>query len=165
MIGLTNAELSERGISRLSLGTVDFQTGAIVAADPVVQPERPAFARKVQPGRYDVEVFEVSRRVALLVVRFAPWTPERWQMALLPGQDSRTLKTDEIFYYPVDPGLGTLVDAKARDALIERNRREEARRSDFDGYDDVVAAPLKAAGDRMVLLKPLADDPAIVPIV
>ena len=39
-------------------------------------------------------------------MRFAEGRPDHWELAVLPGQDTATLKDGEIFGYPVDAGLG-----------------------------------------------------------
>lgn len=161
---LSDTMLAERAITRLPLGEADFPTGAIVATDPAVQPERPAFARRVPPGRYPITVYKAQDRVALAEIRFAPGTPSHWQMALLPGQDARTLKEDEVFGFPVDAGLGALMDTAARDAFLRRDAEEQKRPRYGSSYDDIIHAPLEAAGGTEVMLKPLADDPATLAV-
>lgn len=157
---LPDATLTKRGIARLPLGEAEFATGAIVATDPAVQPERPAFARRVPPGRYPVTLYKAQERVALAEIRFAPGTPSRWQMALIPGQDARSLKEDEIYGFPVDAGLGAIMDTAARDAFLRRDARENEKPGYVSAYDDVIREPLDAAGGTEVMLRPLPDDRA-----
>lgn len=168
-LGLTASseiELGARGVTRHKLGYLDVPTGAIVAADPAVQPERPAFARTVTPGRYALTLYKAQSRVAMAELRFADGTPTRWQLAVVAGQDAGTLKDDEIFGYPVDAGLGCFMDVKGRDAFLKRDAREQARLGSkyVSSYDDIIAGPLDANGGNEVMLQPLPDEPANVAI-
>ena len=97
LTALSEAELGERGVTRHKLGDLDVPTGSIVAADPAVQPERPAFARTVTPGRYAVTIYLAQSRVAMSELRFSPGAPTRWQFAVLPGHDYGTLNDAEFF--------------------------------------------------------------------
>jgi hypothetical protein len=166
LTSLSEAELGGRGVTRHKLGDLDLPTGAIVAADPAVQPERPAFARTVTPGRYAVTIYKAQDRVAMTELRFASGTPTRWQMAIVPGQDASTLKDDEIFGYPVDAGLGCFMDVKGRDAFLKRDAQEQARLGSkyVSSYDDVIAGPLDANGSNEVMLQPLPDEPVNIAI-
>jgi hypothetical protein len=42
----------------------------------------------------------------------------RWELALLPKQDVRSLKPGQIFGYPVDSAAGCFMDVRAFDALM-----------------------------------------------
>lgn len=163
LVASSDDDLSSRKVSRESLGDLDVPSGTIVAADPLVQPDRPAFLRKVAPGRYPITLYRAEERVAMAELRFAPGTPVRWQMALVAGQDASTLKADEIFGYPVDAGLGCFMDAEGRKAYLEREETEKARvgANDFNLYDDVIAAPLESSIGNAMLFTPLPDKPNI----
>lgn len=163
---LPESELKKRGVTRHELGNLEVPTGAIVAADPAVQPERPAFARKVTPGRYVLTIYKAQGRVAMAELRLASGTPTRWQMAIVPGQDAGTLKDGEIFGYPVDAGLGSFMDVKGRDAFLERDAQEQKRLGANYGssYDNIISDPLDANGGNEVILQPLAYEPANVAI-
>lgn len=137
---LSDAELGTRKIERVEMGELELPTGEIVASDPLAQPERPAFARKVQPGKYPVTLYLFMGRPALAMVRFAPGNPSKWEIATTPEQDAATLKDDEIFGYPVDAGTGSFRDVTALKLMDERERREiAAGAKNFNYYDDVLA--------------------------
>lgn len=163
---LDDDALAKRGITRTLLGELELPTGRVVVADPLVSPERPALARGVEPGRYAVSLYRAQERVSLAELRFASGTPARWQMALIPGQDASTLKSDEIFGYPVDAGLGSFMDADAVAALDAREKQEKARLGDkfVSLYDDVLAVLLGKNGDNELLFQPLPDKPANIAI-
>ncbi|TIU78293.1 MAG: DUF4241 domain-containing protein, partial [Mesorhizobium sp.] len=55
VFALSDAEMAERKISAVTIGELELPTGEIVACDPLITGlSRPAFSRKVKPGRYPV---------------------------------------------------------------------------------------------------------------
>ena len=162
--GRTEDELQARGITRMVLGTLPLPSGTVIAADPLVQPDRQPFTRKVSPGPYPVTLYRAQDRVALAELRFADGTPERWELALVPGQDIATLKAGEIFGYPVDAGLGCFMDPAARAAMERRDAQEQKRSGYSNYYDDVLAGELKDSNLNWVMHRPLPDDPARIAV-
>ncbi|MEN3209465.1 DUF4241 domain-containing protein [Methylorubrum populi] len=162
---LTEDELRERGITRMTLGRLPLPSGAVIAADPLVQPERPAFTRTVPPGDYPVTLYRAQDRVALAELRIADGTPEHWDLALVPGQDIATLQAGQIFGYPVDAGLGCFMDPVARDAMQRRDAQEQKRNARYSNYyDDVLADELKDSDLNWVMHRPLPEEPAQVAV-
>ncbi|MBN9080499.1 MAG: hypothetical protein BGP04_19715 [Rhizobiales bacterium 62-17] len=160
VVDMTAAELQAHKIEPIALGDVELPSGQVVAADPLVQPERPAFARKVPPGRYPVTLYKAQYRIALAGLRFAPGKVVRWEMATIPGQDLATLKADEIYGYGVDAGLGCFMDAGANLAIEKREAQQKAQARNYSNYyDDVLAEDLAANGDTYVMHRPLPDSP------
>ncbi len=105
-------------------------TGEIVACDPFASPDAEAFARKVPAGSYPV-VLSVAHfddgdeRVAAAMIKFGEGAPVRWEMALVPGEDTTELAEGEIFGYAAESGNGCFMDEAAARALAERMGREE----------------------------------------
>lgn len=159
IVDMTAADLQARKIEPVALGDLELPSGQIVAADPMVQPERPAFARKVQPGRYPVTLYKAQHRVALAALRFSLGKVVRWEMATVPGQDLGKLKDGEIYGYGVDAGLGCFMDAKTPAAMKQREELQNKRTRRFDNYyDDVVSDELEANGGNYALHRPLEDN-------
>jgi hypothetical protein len=105
-------------------GDLILPSGRIVACDPLVMPGTRAFAREVVPGRYPVLLsvaqLEGDQRVAAAAVEFAvsgATAAERWDLALLPGQDPTTLGPRQFFGYGVDAGTGCFMDAQVAATL------------------------------------------------
>lgn len=159
---LSRDVLAERDIETMSLGDLSFPTGCIVAADPLVQPERPAFGRVVPPGAYPLTLYRARGRNALAELRFKSGAVERWELALVPGEDGSLLKDDEFFGYGVDAGIGSFMDIAARAAMLAREDREKGKRGYSNYYDDVIHAEMQATGGEHLMHKPRPDDPAIV---
>ncbi|CCV10641.1 conserved exported hypothetical protein [Mesorhizobium sp. STM 4661] len=157
VFALSDAELAERQITVAPIGELELPTGEIIACDPLVSGvETPALSRKVKPGRYPVSLLEAQDRVAVAVLRFRPGTPVRWELATVPGQDVATLKSDEMFGYPVDAGLGSFMDKTAMALMSEQQDRLKA---DENYYDDVLAAEFAPNQDRFVMHHPAAGNP------
>lgn len=162
--GLADDALRARGITRMALGDLPLPTGAVIATDPLVQPDRAPFTRRVEPGTHPVTLYLAQGRVALAELRFADTEPERWELALVPGQDVAALKAGEIFGYPVDAGLGCFMDPDARAAMDRREAQEQKRAGYSNYYDDVLADALKDSNLNWVMHRPLPDEPARVAV-
>lgn len=111
-------------------GTLRMPSGRLVAKDPAWIDDRDQpFTVTVPPGEYPVRLSVVRfadnpehKRVAAakLVIRDEP--AQSWEMALVPGQDPRTL-TDTAFYgFGVDAGMGCFYDASATAAFARLDR-------------------------------------------
>lgn len=158
VVGLHEAELAARGIVRVVMGQVDLPTGRIVAADPLTQPDRPALAVTVPPGRYDVSLYLAEGRVALAALQLSPAPVETWRLALLPGQSMAGLAHDSYFGFPVDTGLGAYMDASALALIEERERRVRSEIGPgMNYYNDVLHAELRDAGDLHLMHRPIPE--------
>lgn len=142
---LDDDALRARKLSRVHGGMLHITSGWIVACDPLVQPERQAFVRKLKVrGEFPVEVVQ-STDHALLVL----WLRDRascktralrWEPALVDGQELEHLGAEEYFGYPVDAGVGCFMDADAATAMAEREAHHaENGDDDFNYYDSVLA--------------------------
>ncbi|MDL2406290.1 DUF4241 domain-containing protein [Rhizobium calliandrae] len=159
LASLSDADLSSRSITVFHMGDVELTSGRIVASDPMVAPDRSAFVKTVPPGNYPVTLYEAFGRIAAASLRFADGKPARWELALTPGQDIPSLKSDEFFGYPVDSGLGCYMDAGTYALIQEREQqvRTEKSSSDVNYYDDVLAPEVKVNDDKYVMHRPVAD--------
>lgn len=142
----------------VELGRLKITSGQIVACDPLVYFDAPAFTVTVPPGDYPVRLAyavlaEDHYRVALARVDFSSAPAVRWEMALTPGQSLETLKKGEVFTYGVDSGTGAFADADAfawadtrsdgealSDAWISAGEAEGAARAIPHGFLALVEA-------------------------
>lgn len=166
LVSMSDAELDANRIRRIPLGEVVLTSGHIVATDPLVQPERPAFLVTVPPGRYPVTLFEAEGRIAAAGMRFSDGDPVRWQLALVEGQDIGTLKPDQYFGYGVDTGLGCYMDRDTVALIAERDAKVQAEKGGeyISYYDDVLDDELAIHNGDYVLHQPIADKPGNVAI-
>ncbi len=145
---LSDDQLSPVPFRIIDGGEVLLPSGAIVACDPFVSDDRPAFVQNVPKGRvrvrfsYPMVHGEHGGRVAFARADFSQTTVARWEMALIPGQDISTLKKDEIFGYPVDAGTGCFADAEAFAALREKSAAEPNLTEAWIGEGEEAAKPL-----------------------
>jgi hypothetical protein len=125
----------------LHIADLVLTTGQIVACDPFVfSGETPPFTHGVAPGTYPVTLSVATigpehRRVACAKVQFRDATPQRWEMAVLPGQDIATLEEGYAFAYPVDAGTGCFGDREALAALSQRQDADHNQQYFEEVYD------------------------------
>ena len=157
LASLSDADLAARSITVFRMGDVELTSGRIVASDPLVGPDRRAFVRIVPPGNYPVTLYEAFGRIAAASLRFAEGKPVRWELALIPDQDIKSLKSDEFFGYPVDAGLGCYMDADTYALIQEREQqvRTQKSSSDINYYDDVLASEINVNDDKYVMHRPV----------
>jgi hypothetical protein len=113
------------------LGKLKITSGQIVGADPFVGTERAPFTQAVPNGEFPVRLAVLQGsmgrgRVALARVEFSENPAVRWAMAVVPGQDLSILKSDEIFGYPIDAGIGSFFDAETGKAASAQFLADEA---------------------------------------
>lgn len=166
LVSIGDAELTTRKIDTLKIGDVQITSGRVVAADPLAQPDRPAFTRTVPRGNYPVTLYQAFGRIAAASMRFADGTPVRWELATIAGQDTAVLKDDELFGYPVDAGVGCYMDADTLALIDQREAKAQADKpgSDINYYDDVLAPELDAHDGKYALHQPIAGNPGNVAV-
>lgn len=128
-VTFSNRQFANISISIRNVGELWVPTGRIVVCDPLVFSEALPFPQTVTPGKYpvvlSVAVFENDQRTGCAMLKFSDQPASKWEMALLPGQDTGSLKKNEFFGYPVDSGTGCFMDADSACALIGRMRQDD----------------------------------------
>ncbi len=133
--------LQSRGLRRITCGHVTLASGQVVACDPLVNVERPAFSRRVlTAGKYKVEILcgSANAVAVLWLVEVVDRPKElRWELALLDGQDAATLGAEDFFGYPVDAGVGCFADAEVLAAIEVLNTKDDAFANEvMNGLED-----------------------------
>ena len=117
--------------SVVEAGVLQLTSGRVVAADPLVDPDAPAFDLQVPVGAYPVAL-AIARmengdeRIAYARLSFGDGAVRAWRMALLDGQSTAALGADEFFGYGVDAGTGCFMDRDAAERLARRFDEDEA---------------------------------------
>lgn len=107
VFALSEDEMAERKITITTVGQLELPTGEIIACDPLITGlERPAFGRKVRPGRYQVTLLEAQGRVAAAVLRFGAGLPARWELATF----ARDRPSAYEFEFIVDDAVASFMD-------------------------------------------------------
>ena len=120
--------------------TLNCPTGEIVAADPLVNPDRSAMLETVAPGKYPVLGLADpdDGRLAIVVLQIADRPVVTWEFATS---------------YGVDTGLGCYMDVAASEALVAKMAELEQDRNFSSYYDDVLDEELyDKAGDENAIL-------------
>jgi hypothetical protein len=130
----------------VSLGTLPFPTGEIVAADPYRAADARPFARSVSPGDYALELGRINMdlfgpRVAFARLRLRP------DLAVVRHEPA-TVGSAGRGTYAVDSGLGSFMDERARNDFLAAMALYYERVPDGNYQRDVLAAELKNSADR-----------------
>ncbi|BBL77010.1 DUF4241 domain-containing protein [Methylomagnum ishizawai] len=114
-----NVDGKEYGFEVVGIGLLTVASGRVAASDPFVDPAPPAFTRAVPPGNYPVQLAiarlpDGDERVAFARLVFqADGHIERWEMAVVAGQEVAMLQEEGYFGYGVDAGTGCFMDVEA----------------------------------------------------
>jgi hypothetical protein len=105
------------------IGRLCVPTGRVVVCDPLTLHKPTPLGKETPTGQFPVRLFIAhyeggDQRVAAASLDFAMDAPDRWEMAVWPGQDVATLKPDHIFGYGVDSGTGCFMDEAAARRLV-----------------------------------------------
>lgn len=110
VFALSDAEMAEREISAITIGELELPTGEIVACDPLITGlSRPAFNRKVKPGRYPVTLLQAQGYIAAAVLRFNPGLPVRWELATF-APHREPFYESEFLEFIVDDAVAAFMD-------------------------------------------------------
>lgn len=147
VFALTDAEMAERKISAITIGELELPTGEIVACDPLITGlSRPAFSRKVKPGRYPVTLLQAHGCVAAAVLRFGSGLPMRWELATFVPDRAPVYKS-EFLEFIVDDAVAAFMD---KSVLTLMSDQEE-----LDDYLADVACTI----DRFCIDSPIEGNP------
>lgn len=110
-------------------GTLRMPSGWLIAADPAwIHPDHQPFTAAVAPGQYPVLLSLVRwadnprhQRVAAAKLAIRGDPVASWELALLPGQDPRTLPDQHFFGFGVDAGMACFFDAIAAPAMARHS--------------------------------------------
>jgi hypothetical protein len=110
------------------IGALSIVSGRVVAADPLVFPEDPPFARAVPNGRHAVRlamafIFDDESYAAYARVDFSDAPAQRWEPALCEGERRAGDSNEDAFGYGVDSGRGCFMDPAAGALLRNRLKR------------------------------------------
>ncbi|WP_095202698.1 DUF4241 domain-containing protein [Mesorhizobium carmichaelinearum] len=147
VFALSDAEMAKREITAITIGELELPTGEIVACDPLITGlGRPAFSRKVRPGRYPVTMLQAQGRIAAAVLRFSPGLPVRWELATFVRDRPQAYKS-QFFEFIVDDAVASFMD---KSFLTLMTNQEE-----LDDYLADVACSL----DRFGMDNPIDGNP------
>ncbi|EKB54403.1 hypothetical protein HMPREF9699_01946 [Bergeyella zoohelcum ATCC 43767] len=156
-------------IESFDIGKLHISSGKLVACDPLTTADMPAFEQEFPKGDFQVTLHteRESNCIAYIELVFGEHPITEWKLATLPNQNIRELKKDEIFGYPVQSGMGSLMDMETQ---IELNELEktlfERKGDDYMGIYEEFFHPYffdnNGAIDQYAFLSPADNEKNIV---
>ncbi|AYO58506.1 hypothetical protein CO230_10495 [Chryseobacterium sp. 6424] len=150
-------------------GKIHLPTGHLVACDPLLTNDMPAFTQPFPVGDYPLHVHKEreSNCIAYIEIVFSNNMVKSWQLATTEGQRVAELGKDEIFGYPVESGMGCFMDADTQHELSRLEQRIFKRKgADFMGiYEEFFHAHFfdeNGAIDQFAVLKPSDTKPGSI---
>lgn len=106
-------------IESFEAGNLHLSTGKLVVCDPLITADMEAFNKEMPAGDFPVLVHKEreSNCVAYVEIVFSQQKIARWELATTKGQNTDELKDGEIFGFPVESGMGCIMDVAAQQDL------------------------------------------------
>ncbi|KFF03991.1 DUF4241 domain-containing protein [Chryseobacterium luteum] len=156
-------------LESFEVGKIYLSSGKLIACDPLITNDMQPFTTEFPKGDFSVLLHKEreSNCVAYAEIIFSAAEIAEWKMAVTAGQDVKDLGEEEIFGYPVESGMGCLMDADTQNSLNELEKRlYHSKGADFMGiYEEFFHEYFfdeKGAIDQYAFLKPADEHPGTV---
>lgn len=106
-------------IETFEAGKIILTTGKIVVCDPLITSEMPAFTTDFPTGEFTVLIHKEieSNCIAYVELVFSDSEIKNWELATSEGQNIAELEEGEIYGFPVESGMGCLMDFETQQNL------------------------------------------------
>ncbi|KFF24593.1 DUF4241 domain-containing protein [Chryseobacterium vrystaatense] len=156
-------------LESFEVGKIYLSSGKLVACDPVITNDMQPFTTEFPKGNFSVLLHKEreSNCVAYAEIIFSNTAVSEWEMAVTAGQNVKDLAEEEVFGYPVESGMGCLMDADTQNSLNELEKRlYHSKGADFMGiYEEFFHEYFfdeKGAIDQYAFLKPADEHPGTI---
>lgn len=156
-------------LESFEVGKLYLSSGKLVACDPLITNDMQPFNTEFPKGNFSVLLHKEreSNCVAYAEVIFSNAEITAWEMAVTAGQNVKDLADEEIFGYPVESGMGCLMDVDTQNSLNELEKRlYHSKGADFMGiYEEFFHEYFfdeKGAIDQYAFLKPADEHPGTI---
>ncbi|WP_080780347.1 DUF4241 domain-containing protein [Chryseobacterium phocaeense] len=156
-------------LESFEVGKLYLSSGKLVACDPLITNDMLPFSTEFPKGNFSVLLHKEreSNCVAYAEVIFSNHAVSEWKMAVTEGQDVKDLAEEEVFGYPVESGMGCLMDVDTQNSLNELEKRlYHSKGADFMGiYEEFFHDYFfdeKGAIDQYAFLKPADNHPGTI---
>lgn len=153
-------------IETFEAGKMILPTGRLIACDPLITNDMKEFKIHFPQGEFPVLVHKErdSNCIAYVEVVFGEEEIVEWKLATTEDQNIEELKGEEIFGYPVESGMGCLMDFETQDCLNHLEKRLFHRKgAEFMGiYEEFFHDHFfdeNGAIDQFAFLKPDEEKP------
>ncbi|NML70434.1 DUF4241 domain-containing protein [Chryseobacterium sp. RP-3-3] len=156
-------------LESFEVGKLYLSSGKLVACDPLITNDMQPFTTEFPKGNFSVLLHKEreSNCVAYAEVIFSNTEITEWEMAVTAGQNVKDLADEEVFGYPVESGMGCLMDVDTQTSLNELEKRlYHSKGVDFMGiYEEFFHEYFfdeKGAIDQYAFLKPADEHPGTI---
>ena len=106
-------------IESFEAGNLILTSGKLVASDPLITSEMPAFTTTFPIGEFPVLVHKEieSNCIAYAEIVFSVAEITTWELATSEGQHLTELEEGEIYGFPVESGMGCVMDFETQENL------------------------------------------------
>jgi|GEM_PF-852062 len=113
----------------VEIGTINVETGKIIACDPIVMRDAHPFTQRFPKGSFPVQLsiarYGSDERVAFSRIYFSDHAVAKWEFALGKGQKQIPLAGDDFYGYGVDGGEGVFIDSAANEDFTKMSKKDE----------------------------------------
>lgn len=156
-------------IESFEAGTISFPTGQIIICDPLITNDMKPFSTTFPKGEFPVLVHKEieSNCLAYVEIIFNTEKIVHWKLAVTDDQNIDELADGEIYGYPVESGMGGIMDQETQDSLNHLEKKLFDRKGDdFMGiYEEFFHEHFyqqEGAVNQYAFLKPDEDKPGTI---
>lgn len=153
-------------IDTFEAGNIQLSSGNIVVCDPVITPDKTAFNQLFPKGDFPIFIHKEkdSNCVAYTEVVFGQDEITDWVLALCDNQKLNDLAEGEIFGFPVESGMASIMDFETQKSLNNLEQElYQKKAADFLGIYEEFFHPnfyeTNGAIDQFTMMKPYQDKP------
>lgn len=119
-------------IESFDAGNIEISSGKIVACDPLITSEMQPFKINFPKGKFPITIHKEreSNCVAYVEIKFEEAKILHWKLATTEGQNLEDLYENEIFGFPVESGMGCLMDFETQQLLNDLEKKLYERKGD-----------------------------------
>lgn len=119
-------------IESFDAGFLHLASGRIVACDPLITNDKLPFKTQFPKGDFPIYIHKEreSNCIAYVELVFSKKPIDYWQLATCLDQHIEDLREGEIFGYPVESGMGCLMDTETQESLNELEQKLFRRKGD-----------------------------------
>ena len=106
-------------VESFEAGDITLTSGKLAVSDPLITSEMPAFTTDFPLGNFPVLVHKEidSNCIAYVEIVFSNSEIASWKLATSEGQNTGNLQEGEIFGFPVESGMGCVMDFETQQNL------------------------------------------------
>ncbi|REC63156.1 DUF4241 domain-containing protein [Chryseobacterium pennae] len=156
-------------LESFEVGKIYLSSGKLVACDPLITNDMLPFSIEFPKGEFSVMLHKEreSNCVAYAEIVFNTAEITDWKLATTAGQNIKELAEEEVFGYPVESGMGCLMDVDTQSSLNELEQKlYHNKGADFMGiYEEFFHEYFfdeNGAIDQYAFLKPSEDHPGTI---